>query len=267
MPKVILSRKGFDSSAGGKSSFIYGDCLITLPIPNSGSGITYDRVRFDDNTKLDRVMKEVGITDGPTECHLDPDLHKSSLSGRHPEWKASFGQADIPEKVLKKNNVGPGDIFLFYGWFKAIDLKNGMYKYIHNAPNLHVIFGYLKVDEVVDLGVPNTVIPEYMKDHPHVVSRQKFSNDNRIYTGKNAGLFHFNNSLVLTRKGESRSRWELPAFFENENFMGCSKISHLSNGNIGIDFIGRNNQELLITETIEVVEWAENLIERNRLQD
>lgn len=47
--KLILSRKGFDSSAGGKPSFIYGDRLISLPIPEeNNSGISYDQLRFDD---------------------------------------------------------------------------------------------------------------------------------------------------------------------------------------------------------------------------
>lgn len=59
--KVILSRKGFDSSSGGKPSFIYGDRLISLPIPGEGSGIGYKDISFDQNTKLDKVMREVGI--------------------------------------------------------------------------------------------------------------------------------------------------------------------------------------------------------------
>jgi hypothetical protein len=100
--KVILSRKGFDSSACGKPSFIYGDRLISLPIPGEGSGIGYKDIFFDRNTKLDKMMQEVGIKQYDSECHLDPDIKVVSLTNRHKGWNPAFGQADIPEKVLRK---------------------------------------------------------------------------------------------------------------------------------------------------------------------
>lgn len=264
--KVILSRKGFDSSAGGKPSFIYGDRLITLPIPGVGSGISYKDIFFDHNTKLDKVMEDVGIKQYYSECHLDPDIKFDSITNRHNKWKPAFGQADIPEKVLKKNNIGAGDIFLFYGWFKKLDKKDGKYKYIHNAPNLHVIFGFLEVDDILDLGDSNVTIPQYLESHPHVVNKNNYLNSNRIYIGGNAGIFHYDDSLVLTRKKEKRSRWELPSYFEKEKFLGKTNKAILQNGNVRIEFVGRNNQEVLITDSSDVVEWAEKIIDNNRIQ-
>lgn len=264
--KVILSRKGFDSSAGGKPSFIYGDRLISLPIPGKGSGIGYKDISFDQNTKLEKIMREVGIKHYDSECHLDPDIKFDSILNRHKGWNPAFGQADIAEKVLRKNNVGPGDIFLFYGWFKKIEIKDGKFKYIQNAPNLHIIFGFLEVDEVLDLNDSGVEIPQYLETHPHVINKDKYLNSNRLYVGKNAGTFHFNDSLVLTKKREKRSRWELPSYFEKEKFLGGTNKSILPNGNVRIEFVGRNNQEVLITDSSDVVEWAEKIIETNRLQ-
>jgi hypothetical protein len=264
--KVILSRKGFDSSAGGKPSFIFGNRLITLPIPgNGGSGVSYDQLVFNGLTPLDQVMQEVGIR-SYSDCHLDPDLERKTVPLRHPEWKAAFGQADMSEKRLKKHNVGVGDLFLFYGWFRAIHMVNGKYTYIRNAPDLHIIYGYMEVDEVHDLSDSTVLKLDHLASHPHVVYRGSYGKDNRIYAGKKAGVFHFNKSLVLTQDGGTRSCWELPVFFEKENFGGFAEKEQLPNGNVRMKFIGRNNQELLITSTPEVVAWSEELIHTNAIQ-
>lgn len=230
--KVILSRKGFDSSAGGKPSFIYGDRLITLPIPGEGgSGISYDQLRFDDQFTLQQVMRNVGIPDY-RDCHLDPDLHHSTHPERHQQWKAAFGQAQQQETRLKNGKVGVGDVFLFFGWFKEIRKgSSGKFEYFQNAQNLHVIYGYLVVDEVFDLGDSKVKVPTHLRYHPHVVNRSSYGKKNRIYSGSDAGIFHCHKDLVLTRKGESRSRWELPGFFEKEEFGGKAESTRLPNGN------------------------------------
>jgi hypothetical protein len=118
--KVILSRKGFDSTAGGKPSFIFGDRLLSLPIPGNGSGIRYNELRFDNHTPLDLVMKDVGIL-SYTDCHLDPDLIKGIYHDRHPEWKPAFGQALKSEKRLKKEKVGETTFFFFMGGLKKFN--------------------------------------------------------------------------------------------------------------------------------------------------
>ncbi|MBX2843646.1 MAG: hypothetical protein KTR26_17890 [Flammeovirgaceae bacterium] len=40
-PKIILSRKGFDSGMGGIASPILGDKMYSLPIPEADSGIQF----------------------------------------------------------------------------------------------------------------------------------------------------------------------------------------------------------------------------------
>ncbi|MFC5452571.1 hypothetical protein ACFPOG_30665 [Paenibacillus aestuarii] len=261
--KVVLSRKGFDLSAGGKPSFIYGNRLITLPIPGDGtSGISYDRLRFDDQYSLQHVMREVGIP-AYSDCHLDPDLHSATYSNRDDHWRPSFGQAEKQETRLKNGGVGPGDVFLFYGWFKEIQKgNNGRFQYVRNARDLHVIYGYMIVDSVLDLGDPKIEVPSYIQYHPHVMNRINYGKQNRIYSGIEAGLFQYHKDLVLTRQGESRSRWELPSFFAKEEFAAKVNRAKLPNGNVALDFIGRNSQELLITSSEQVLEWALNIIRR-----
>jgi hypothetical protein len=265
--KVILSRKGFDKNAGGKPSFIFEDRLITLPIPGDGSsGISHDHLRFDDRISLQQVMRDVGIQ-AYQDCHLDPDLYHFVYPNRHAQWRPAFGQTGGQETRLQNNSVKEGDLFLFYGWFKQIRLgRSGRFEYIQNARNLHVIYGYLEVDEVFNLEDPKVQVPDYLHYHPHVVNRANYGRRNRIYTGIKAGLFKFHNDLILTRSGQTRSRWELPVFFENEQFAGGRTIQPLENGKIAVDFVGINNQELLITSSRSVVSWAEDIISRLPLQ-
>lgn len=44
--KIILSRKGFDSASGGCPSFIIGDKLISLPIPDEHTDLEYNNVNI-----------------------------------------------------------------------------------------------------------------------------------------------------------------------------------------------------------------------------
>ncbi len=47
--RIILSRKGFDSSAGGCPSPIFPDGrLFSLPIPDKTSPIVYSEIHYDD---------------------------------------------------------------------------------------------------------------------------------------------------------------------------------------------------------------------------
>lgn len=110
--------------------------------------------------------------------NLDPDLHYWTHPKRHRQWKAAFGQAKQQEARLQNGKVGVGDTFLFYGWFKPIRRRGGRFEYIMNSRNLHVIYGYMVVDEVFDLGDPKLVVPDHLDYHPHVINRSGFWNIN-----------------------------------------------------------------------------------------
>src|SRR5688572_14147554 len=86
--KVILSRKGFDSSAGGTASPIMSDgTMLSLPIPDKSSPI-----RYHDITLMGRSLGDLvpAITRGRIKphfgAHLDPDLI-ASAHPRQPGWR------------------------------------------------------------------------------------------------------------------------------------------------------------------------------------
>ena len=77
---------------------------------------------------------------------------------------------------LKKNHVGIGDLFLFFGWFNNFSRKRR---------DLHKIFGWLQIEEIIE---GSDKIIKYLKEknisHPHGYGdTSKFPN-NTIYIGK-----------------------------------------------------------------------------------
>ena len=135
MKRVILSRKGFDSKYGGRPSPIFkNDDIFSLPIPQNGkSPKKYHELKFN-GINGTQALKEVSATQVTSEdfCHYDPALNdKIGL----------FGQAGSAQSELKNNDVGIGDLFLFFGWFKKTE---------NPKIDIHKIFGWLEIEEILE---------------------------------------------------------------------------------------------------------------------
>lgn len=225
--KLILSRKGFDSSAGGVASPIFPDgTMISLPIPDQLSPIRYRDIELRGHS-LGRVVSELTRTRQRPEAgaHLDPDLVASAYP-RKPGWRAIFGQAGGEQTVLARDEIGPGDLFLFFGWFRRVERSGGVLRFAKGTPDLHVLWGWLQVDHVLD--VATSKIPTWAAYHPHVAAAGHRSN-NALYVAREtlvvdglargvagAGVFAtYDERLRLTKPGTAkRSLWSLPAWFE-----------------------------------------------------
>jgi hypothetical protein len=247
--KIILSRKGFDSGTGKRPSFITssGD-LVSLPIPdrpNAQHRTTYQKLATPIGT-LGTILPSIKARTkgkhpqpilGHDLAHLDPDLLQNSIT-RNGTWAGAFGQRTSGAvDILIKDDVGPGDLFLFFGWFKE---RSGTFPtppYQRGAPDLHVVFGYLQVEAVFK----NPQIPQLLmgypglSDHPHVCAPRNINPKNRLFVARQnltlpgvsnqlagSGLFKFHPKLVLTRKDsygswKSRSRWLLRNIGKNSN--------------------------------------------------
>lgn len=214
--RLILSRKGFDSSSasGGCASPILPDGqMISLPIPHAEARVAYsglqprglDVAHIVADLTRDRVAVD-------QSAHLDPDLDGTARS-RRSGWVPAFGQDSIAQRHLHRMGVGVDDLFLFFGWFRNVELVHGRYRYCAKATDLHVLFGWLRVGQVLRIG-PDP-IPEWLRDHPHAV-RDCWPH-NTVYLAKGSdagGVFStFKPELVLTEPGRSRSVWLLPSDF------------------------------------------------------
>ena len=102
MKRIIFSRKGFDSSAGGAPSPIMADGRIfSLPIPQrEKSPYRYKDLRFDE-FKGTELLKKSGSKILPNDfCHFDPILNKAI---------GIFGQANAAQSCLLYTSPSPRD--------------------------------------------------------------------------------------------------------------------------------------------------------------
>jgi hypothetical protein len=205
--------------------------MISLPIPSTRSNrrlcdLTVDRVNLGDVA----ADLSAGHVERNQTIHLDPDID-ATLVARTDGWRAAFGQASRAQTHLCNQRVGVGDVFLFYGWFRRAEKQSSRYRYVPDAPDVHVIFGWLQVGEVWDLTSQRQALlaaHPAQASHPHVADPAHFKSANTLYIaserlvshGKTVhqlpGTGYFRNyadRLQLTATGKNRSVWRLPTWF------------------------------------------------------
>ena len=170
--KLVFSRKGFDAQYGGMASPILPDGrLVPLPIPSDHDQYTLSDVNIS-KIDLEGILSDLtrGRLSPATRTHLDPDLNRLPAS-RLPGWRPAFGQTGIAQSHLGKQNIGSGDVFLFFGWFRKIEFKNGHWRFRPTAPNIHLIFGWLEVSELLPVVLEREGSLRqhpWIANHPHV---------------------------------------------------------------------------------------------------
>ena len=210
--KIILSRKGLDSSAGGKPSpILRNGQIFSIPIPTSDKNSPHRyRDVFINNINASDMLSVVGAKKlhANTACHFDPLLNLDI---------GLFGQAGNAQRELDNLGVGEGDLFLFFGWFRNF--------YSYKKTDYHHIFGWLQVDQVIK-GTANikNFCKFYKILHPHACADEHIFKYNTLFVShqksmlkslnlniKSHGLFaQTNNKLILTETGRSRSNWHMP---------------------------------------------------------
>lgn len=230
--KIILSRKGFDASAGGMPSPILPDGrMVSLPIPSRTDRRRLSDIRFED-VPLGRLVEQLsgGRTQARQTVHMDPDIYADFID-RPRGWRAALGQTGAAQAHLANQGVRAGDLFLFYGWFRQTLATPDGPRFDRQAPDLHVIYGWLQVGEVWPVVSNRQALLHAhpaLADHPHVARPDHYSNPrNTLYlaseglslpgldgTRPGCGTFRrFDPGLCLTEPGQSRRIWRLPSWF------------------------------------------------------
>ncbi len=259
--KVILSRKGFDSSYGAQPSPILPDgTLLSLPIPYN-RGILFSEPKYNNESYLDIIKQLRPRTniDKNTYCHLDPDI-RIEAKARNENWKGLYGQSGAAQTHLDNMNVDIDDVFLFFGWFKKTEMTEKGLRYIKNAPDLHVIFGYFQIGEKYKERTQKITNIEH---HPHANFDEK---NDCIYEASNElsfinkykgyGCLSYNDDLVLSKSGMPRSKWQLPEIFKE------LQITYHNKNSFKNDFFqsAAKGQEFIIKDGNLIIDWVKNII-------
>jgi hypothetical protein len=254
VPKhIVLSRKGFDLSAGGCASPILDGKMISLPIPEhnadqrkcacqhdhrcSEGHLTFGDLRSsacasEGNLIVSLVRELSGSKVRECDCvHLDPDLRVGLRKPEDVSLPIVFGQDGGSQTELRR--LGLGDLFLFFGWFRRVHHPHDAYLYQRSAPNIHAIWGWLQIEGILDLTRPEQLDEARMlaPNHPHVAHPYGRKN-NCLYVGRKslafnegkrgAGAFSsFGLQLQLTCEHQdvtpskvARTKWSLPPCFQ-----------------------------------------------------
>jgi hypothetical protein len=232
--KIIFSRKGFDSQYGGIPSPIFPDgTFVSFPIPQSQDINCLGDINLPISASVDDLIKNLSKNrlSAETRIHLDPAL-APTRNETTDDWRPVLGQTGASQSHLDKQNVGHGDVFLFYGWFRHVEEKNGIWRYKPGTPDLHMIFGWLEVDFLLSIVTQreNSIKKHpWIKNHPHVANPDHYTDKrNTLYVGadqssfadrpmKGGGFFKsVSENIILTKPGASRSVWSLPLWIRPE---------------------------------------------------
>ncbi|WP_237057309.1 hypothetical protein [Microbulbifer sediminum] len=222
--RLILSRKGFDSSAGGCPSPIFPDgSLYPLPIPDPLSTIPFNALEFA-GENIGSLVEDLTRRRhaGDEGAHLDPDMYRDALA-RERGWRPLLGQTGAAQGHLRRRGVTGGDLFLYFGLFRPVEKAGGQWHFVKGSPARHILWGWMAVGRVaaVDELEGNTL--GWARYHPHfnlgpdANNTLYISGDRAALPGQGqslpgAGIFpRLDERLVLTHPGSSRpSAWRLP---------------------------------------------------------
>jgi hypothetical protein len=201
--------------------------MLSLPIPDKRSPIRYSDITLHEHNFGDIVLS---LTKGRIlahhNAHLDPDLNARSVKRNH-GWKPLFGATSIAQRHLTKQGVQEGDIFLFFGLFREASQVDGTYRFVEGSKPKHVIWGWLQIGEIINVGTCDRTRNSWASYHPHFFREEDRNNTLYVASGNlklSAGLInrlqgggvftHYSEDLQLTSPDQRKpSLWKLPALF------------------------------------------------------
>lgn len=294
--RIVLSRKGADAAWGGRSSLRLGTELVSFPIPESaaraaaaaraGTGLRYGDL--PPHPLLGAMHTYLRNTSAEQYVHLDPDLRPElragTLASATNAEERLFGQVGAAECHLRNQEVGPGDLFLFFGWFREAADVGG--RYLRTGPDEHTVWGWLQIAEVHLVTSADSArrLP-WAAHHPHVAHWERYDRHNRVYRAARrlsfaphlpgAGVFRWNPALTLTQRcavegvHPTRAAWCLPGFFRRTGLTynrvdgdACPRHRgrlHLRSASIGQEFVLPAHRPFRKAERDAVAAWLQTL--------
>lgn len=236
--RIVLSRKGFDTGAGGVPSPIINNAPISLPIPqNDTMGTPYADLGLGDTVHT--------LTKG----RIGPDAiaHHDPLFA---DQTVFFGQAGAAQAHLDNQGVEPGDVFLFFGLFCDRNAKGHP-----NGKPHHRIFGWMRAEHKMPARQAAQRWPHLR--HPHFGKERTAANDT-LWAGTGGQARAALPGLRLTEANAAPSFWRLPPWIRHAgmSYHDTTKRWH-QDGRIQVVARG---QEFVIGPHAASRTWAESII-------
>ena len=263
--KLILSRKGLDSSAGGYPSLIFPDgTLFSIPIPDKKTSIAYSDLNFSYNGKpIQKILNDLTnkkIKSGRKHfCDYQTDKFKCHYDPMFIDFKNDsyivLGQEGTNASHLINQDVKERDIFLFWGWFKEVEKVNGKWRYKKNAPDIHLIWSYMEVEKrLIVKDNKEEILKDYpfLAKHPHIEVKRK--NPNVIFLSKKFKKLKFHKNIVLTdiENYKGRSYWKLPKFFNQpQAFSYLKNFMQINDEYVSVQSPNRGQEFILNLENVD----------------
>ncbi len=264
--KIIFSRKGFDSTAGGFPSLIFPNgTLFSIPIPSSKDKHLYQDLKFHyEGESIQSILndltgksicskkrKQCDYSDDKQFCHYDPmPFAELEFEG------IALGQVKGAEGHLRNQGVGEGDVFLFYGWFKSVIKKNGVWEYAE-TPDIHLIWSYMRIGESICLDTDEQQEEAlkkhpFLHPHPHIGKQRNMKNC--IYLSDNYKYFSYGEERCLTdvKNFRGRATWRLPNFFHQPEAFSFLKNFTLDQNDVVISYRGYGQEFVLNLDKVNL---------------
>lgn len=272
--KVILSRKGFDTQYGGVPNAVLPDgSLLAFPIEDGKSIIRGDEIRRGgESIGLAAEQLTGGKLARGYRAHLDPDLDFAAYP-RRAGWRQVLGQTGSALGHLQRQGVGPGDLFLFFAWFRPVERQGQGWAYVSDTPPVHLFWGWLHVGAVH----AHTALPAseagWLAYHPHL--QRSARKEHRLYVASDGftvggrrvaggGTFpRLEAARVLTAPGETMSAWSLPVWLHPDAGVAtltfhsdAMRWGRLPGGRARLQTVGRGQEFVLTTrDAVPLDEW------------
>lgn len=197
-----------------------------MPIPDSRSRISYRDIHHD---ALDIGRLVASLTGdrrgGSRKAHLDPDLIADAYP-RETGWRPCLGQTGSAQGHLRKQQVGEGDLFLFFGLFREVEKQGRGWRFVKHARPFHALWGWLQIGKVYRIDDLADGELAWARYHPHFHGQADGGNTLYVATDTlqlegvptglpGAGVFETQKDqfrLTAPNAG-STTQWRLPGCF------------------------------------------------------
>ena len=268
--KVILSRKGFDSTNGKRPSVVMPDgAVVSFPIPSPDESMLFSGLQYK-GIPYSRILADLGCECANGTCHLDPDLDVSRHIKPPEMWIPGFGQVGTSlSYLLNTVRVEPGDLFLFFGWFRFVEKVDGKFRYVRRdndyfcSHDMHLIWGYLQVGEILSSYDEKK---SRLRWHPHAQMRRASDPLDDIFVARKAlsfapsmpgaGILPYSRRRVLTREGANRACWKFDKVYAPDHVIGNRKNSARGDG----VYYSGIWQELGLKDDKSTEDWAKQMV-------